>query len=107
MRGGYILPLHVIIPSTPPDNNFRNIIIDRILQSVQNVDPIATAPHLATPFHALSVPNISLQRYMDRFVILKFIYCLEDCFGICCVRESVTYLHLSTCEGIYRRQVPY
>jgi hypothetical protein len=68
MRGGYILPLHVVIASSPPDNNFRSVITDRILQSVQNTDPIATAPHLATPFHALSVPNISVQRYMDRFV---------------------------------------
>jgi hypothetical protein len=74
------------LASVPPDAFFQSVIIKRIMQSVvQNSPPISAED--ATPFHALSIPEITVQQYLERYMNLYmfyFIICLE-CSNICYV----------------------
>jgi hypothetical protein len=87
--------LFIMPASVPPDPFFQNVIIKWIMQSVtQNSPPIS--PEDATPFHALSVPEITVQEYLERFLMNMSYYILVyfvECSNICFVLVNVMFMH--------------
>jgi hypothetical protein len=52
--------------SLPIDSYFRKVIIERTVQSVL-LDSPQLLPQDVTLYHAVSIPNITVQQYLERF----------------------------------------
>jgi hypothetical protein len=54
-----------ILVSAPIDLLFQKVIIERCVQSISPNSSVLTAES-ATPFHAYSIPDVTVPQYLDR-----------------------------------------